>query len=159
MKLIIIRPLFYICYLYMISFYRCLTVFLLSLILHACHTASHEEVRTATTAESFTYVPLDPPAFAAKLAELDDEQLVDVRTPAEYGTGHLANAMVIDFRNEKFQEEIEQLDHNKPLMIYCASGGRSRAATTLLTELGFKEVYELQGGLTSWVGEGRAVEK
>ena len=44
-------------------------------------------------------------------------------------------------------------------MVYCAAGGRSNAAATLLEELGFAEVYELEGGFTRWGEAGQEIEK
>ena len=105
------------------------------------------------------YVQLDPLAFKAKLGELDDKQLIDVRTPTEYESGHLATATLIDFKGQDFKDRMAALDKNKPVMVYCAAGGRSTAAATLLKELGFSQVYELAGGITRWKEEGQAVEK
>ena len=80
-----------------------------------------------------------------------------MRSYDEYEVGHLADAVVINYRAADFRRKVDTLDRNKPTMVYCAAGGRSSAASAVLVELGFAEVYELQGGLTSWVGEGREV--
>ena len=103
-------------------------------------------------------VRLDPQAFDAKLQQLDNEQLIDVRTPAEYEAGHLTNATMIDFRKEDFREKVAELDKDQPVMVYCAAGGRSTAAAEVLEELGFSQIYELEGGITRWKETGKAVE-
>ena len=102
---------------------------------------------------------LMPADFATKLDALPNEQLIDVRTPDEYQAGHLPHSTLIDFKGEDFREKITQLDKNKPVMVYCAAGGRSNAAATLLEELGFAEVYELEGGFTRWREAGQEIEK
>ena len=43
-----------------------------------------------------------------------------------------------------------QLDKEKPIAVYCKSGGRSGGASKLLLELGFKEIYDLEGGILNW---------
>ncbi len=102
---------------------------------------------------------LEPTAFADTLATISDEQLIDVRTPAEYQTGHLPHSTLINYKNKDFRDKIAQLDKGKPVMVYCAAGGRSTAAAALLEELGFPKVYELEGGITRWRDAGQAVEQ
>ncbi len=104
-------------------------------------------------------VKLNPSAFDDKLQVVGHEQLIDVRTPQEYGTGHLINARMIDFKGKGFREKMAQLDPDQPVMVYCAAGGRSTAAAALLEELGYPEIYELEGGINRWKEAGKAVEK
>jgi len=77
-------------------------------------------------------------------------QLVDVRTPKEYNDGHIGVAKNIDFYGSTFKSQMEKLDRNKPVLLYCHSGGRSGQALTMLKSMGFKEVYDLKGGWSSW---------
>lgn len=80
-----------------------------------------------------------------------DVQVLDVRTIEEYNTGHLKNAFLADFtKPQQFAERINSLDKAKPVYIYCLSGGRSRAAANMLIKQGFKEVYNMSGGLIAW---------
>lgn len=88
--------------------------------------------------------------FAEKIKELPAAPLVDVRTPEEFEKGHLLNAKNIDWRNNNFQGQISQLDKSKPVFVYCLSGGRSSAAANQMRSDGFKEVYELDGGIMKW---------
>ena len=104
-------------------------------------------------------VKLDPSAFDDKLQVVGYEQLIDVRTPQEYSTGHLANSRMIDFKGKDFREKMARLDPDQPVMVYCAAGGRSTAAAALLEELGFPEIYELEGGINRWKEAGKVVEK
>ncbi|RED48305.1 rhodanese-like domain-containing protein [Seonamhaeicola aphaedonensis] len=81
-------------------------------------------------------------------------QLIDVRTPKEFEEGHIKNANNIDFYSETFKEEITKLDPNKTLLLYCRSGGRSGKTSKILQELGFKKVYDLEGGILKWKEKG-----
>ena len=78
-------------------------------------------------------------------------QLVDVRTAREYKSGRIANAINIDlFRPGYFRLEFHKLDKQKPVYIYCRSGQRSRKAAQKLLNWGFKEIYDLEGGILEW---------
>ena len=86
-------------------------------------------------------------------------QILDVRTQAEYNSGHIKNAFLVDWtQRDVFEERIKYLDKNKPVYAYCLVGGRSSAAATRLKELGFKEVYNLKGGIKAWKEASKPVE-
>jgi len=85
-----------------------------------------------------------------QLMDKENVQLVDVRTPAEYESGKIGDASNVDFLNANFETEISKLDKNLPTLIYCAAGSRSDRAATLMKELGFQEVYNLEGGYNRW---------
>lgn len=88
--------------------------------------------------------------FAEKIKELPTAPLVDVRTPGEFAKGHLSNAQNIDWTGNDFDNQINKLDKSKPVFVYCLSGGRSSAAAVKMRSTGFKEVYELNGGMMKW---------
>jgi thioredoxin 1 len=96
--------------------------------------------------------------FEKQLAKSADVQLLDVRTPDEYGEGHLAKAANVDYKSPDFRERIAKLDKSKPVYVYCLSGGRSAAAATALHEVGFKEIYDMKGGYLKWNTSGKTVE-
>ena len=85
-------------------------------------------------------------------------QIIDVRTPVEYGDDRIASAINIDWNGDKFEEQAKKLDVSKPTFVYCAGGKRSAEAAAKLIELGFKEVYDLDGGFRQWNKEGKATE-
>lgn len=66
-------------------------------------------------------------------------QLIDVRTPDEYRTGHLKGAINIPL--QQLQGSLSKIRKDKPVITYCASGMRSSAAKNMLTAKGFGEVY------------------
>ncbi len=88
--------------------------------------------------------------FSEKLKTLPTATLVDVRTPDEFAKGHLNNAQNIDWNGDDFDKKINTLDKSKPVFVYCLSGGRSSSAANAMRSNGFKEVYELSGGIMKW---------
>ncbi len=76
--------------------------------------------------------------------------IVDVRTPQEFYSGHLVEATNIDFYSEDFKNRLQLLRKDKPIYVYCKSGGRSSSAASIMESLGFAKVYNLIGGITSW---------
>ncbi len=83
-------------------------------------------------------------------------QLVDLRTPAELQqTGKIEGARVINFTDANFQAQIAQLDKEKPVIVYCASGGRSPRAAQQMSKMGFKKVYDYSGGMNDWRSKGK----
>jgi len=93
---------------------------------------------------------LSPTEFSSMLEKTNGAILVDVRTPMEYEGGHLVNSLNIDWNGANFEKSIKKLDKNAPVFVYCLSGGRSGEAASLMRTKGFKEVYELDGGMLSW---------
>jgi len=76
--------------------------------------------------------------------------LLDVRQPREYEEGRIPGATLIPL--PQLSDRLQELDPEKPVLVYCAIGGRSRAAAQLLSGQGFKEVYNLKGGIKAWNG-------
>jgi rhodanese-related sulfurtransferase/rubrerythrin len=76
--------------------------------------------------------------------------LLDVRQPSEYKEEHLPGAKLIPLG--QLGDSLAEIDKDKPVIAYCAIGGRSRVAAQLLNGYGFKEVYNLKGGIKGWEG-------
>lgn len=93
----------------------------------------------------------------ANLADAGKGLLLDVRTPGEYAEGHLEGSTLLDFNSASFRDEVAKLDRNQPVYVYCRSGGRSGRAADIMTDLGFKEVYNLEGGIMAWQRQGKPV--
>ena len=110
--------------------------------------------KEATSEES---IKLVTPDEMKELSQMDGVQLVDVRTPEEYEEGHIDEFQNIDFLSDTFLEDIKKLDKNKPVIVYCKSGGRSERCSKLLVEKGFTKIYDLEGGITKWKSEGNEV--
>ncbi|MBU3937510.1 MAG: sulfurtransferase [Proteobacteria bacterium] len=80
----------------------------------------------------------------------DAYQLLDVRQPKEYEQGHLAGAMLIPLK--ELPGRLGELEKEKPVIVYCAVGGRSKAAAQLLAGKDFASVYNMAGGIKAWQG-------
>ena len=93
-----------------------------------------------------------------EILDLEDVQLIDVRTPHEFNEGYIKGAQNINFYSDTFEEDILKLDKTKPVMLYCKSGRRSATCAEKLVEAGFVKVYDLKGGITQWEHENRDVE-
>lgn len=93
---------------------------------------------------------------AEKLMQLENTQLVDVRTLEELESGKIGGAVNMIYQ-KNFKEKIANLDKTKPVIVYCRSGRRSAICAEVLKEAGFEKIYDLEGGITQWVKEGRPV--
>ncbi len=85
-------------------------------------------------------------------------QLLDVQTPEEVSFGVIGGAIVIDFYDPAFTEKVKKLDKEKPVVVYCAVGGRSASASSRLRDMGFSEIYDLAGGFRSWKAAGYPIK-
>ena len=81
---------------------------------------------------------------------LEGAQLLDVRTPDEWNEGIIEGAIMANFYEDDFESQLAKLDKEKPVAVYCKSGGRSGQTMERMHELGFKEVYNLEGGIGAW---------
>ena len=83
--------------------------------------------------------------------------VIDVRTPEEYASGYIDAAINIDYYAADFREQLAALDKDKTYLIYCRTGRRSADARDIMAELGFREIYNMSGGIVSWEAEGLPV--
>ena len=97
-------------------------------------------------------------AFAALIDTAEIGLLLDVRTDREFAMGHIRGAAQIDFYRDDFREELAKLDPNVPVYVYCRSGNRSGQAAKMMKSMGFKTVYNLEGGMGAWARK-QPVEK
>jgi len=85
-----------------------------------------------------------------------DLVILDVRTQSEYDAGHIQNATLIPV--SELGGRLGELDKNKEILVYCASGGRSATASQTLADNGFSKVYNMLGGITAWKSAGYWIE-
>ncbi|HTV07617.1 MAG TPA: rhodanese-like domain-containing protein [Candidatus Aquilonibacter sp.] len=95
-----------------------------------------------------TTARLDPITLSAELASPTPPLVLDVRTPREYTSGHIAHSLNIPLNH--LQDRLAELPHDRPIAIHCAGGYRSSAAAGILAQHGFTRVTELAGGLAAW---------
>ena len=125
-------------------------VVVLLLLVAACSSGSD----TAT-------IELVSPADAAQVIDDDPAGLVvlDIRTPEEYADVRLAGALNVDYYAPDFADQLDGLDKNDPYVMYCRTGNRSSDAVKTMKDLGFVEVYEIDGGIVNWYDSGFPVEQ
>ena len=95
---------------------------------------------------------VDPSTFATQV-QTPGITVVDVRTPAEYASGHIQGATNINWEGD-FQSGIANLDKTKTYAVYCHSGNRSAQATQAMADAGFTHIYNLDGGILNWIAAG-----
>jgi rhodanese-related sulfurtransferase len=79
-----------------------------------------------------------------------DFVILDLRTPKEFASGHIAGAVMLDYYSPEFQQGLQQLDRSKRYLIYCRTGNRSSRTLRLIDQMGFKSVYHLKDGIVDW---------
>lgn len=84
--------------------------------------------------------------------------VLDVRTAAEYESGHISGALLIPL--QELQSRISEIGHlkTKKLMVYCRTGNRSQKALRILEQNGFTKLFHLEKGITAWIRDGYKVE-
>lgn len=123
---------------------------LLALALPLCALSLHaEETPKIVTAEE----------AAATLKTRKDITVLDLRTPDEFKSGHIAGARNIDFLGDDFAQQIAALDKSKTYLIHCAGGGRSTQAVAEFQKQKIGDVLHLKSGLSAWQKSGQPVEK
>ena len=107
----------------------------------------------AGCSSSSSAVDLSVSEFSSKVAEAGIITL-DVRTPGEFNEGHIEGAKLIDFQSGNFESEIATLDKTKTYAVYCRSGSRSGQAVKVMSDAGFSNIYNLDGGVIDWANAG-----
>ena len=95
-----------------------------------------------------------PPARAAELIAAGVE-LIDVRRPYEFESGHLPGARNIEMND--LTAAAEELNRDRPVLFYCRSGNRSSMAVAAFAEAGF-DAHNIAGGIQAWVAADRPLE-
>lgn len=125
-------------------------VYTINCFLFILFTSLTSGAQTAQSAGS-TIKVVSPAAFNTLYQTTKTKKLLlDVRTPAEYAKGRLENAVLLDILRDDFMDAIKRLDNTQPVFVYCAVGGRSADAAEMLQKVGFKTIYDMDGGLKAW---------
>lgn len=120
-----------------------ITFIYLSIILSSCQAQTSKNIQL-----------LEAPAFAEKIKNTPNAQILDVRTPQEFAGDHIENAKNINWLNADFATNAATLNNTKPVFVYCKAGSRSNKAAAKLAEMGFTTIYDLQGGILKWEAAG-----
>lgn len=123
----------------------------------SCNSSSQQteggDSKEVATPAQVTLKKVNTAELKALMAD-ESIQLVDVRTPGETSAGHIEGAMIgMDFMTGEFEQNLSKLDTSRPVVVYCARGGRSAKAAAILKEKGFKTVYDYTDGYTGWANQ------
>jgi phage shock protein E len=114
---------------------------------------------TAPAEKAVTGIQHASAAEAEKLVQDKQVVILDLRTPKEFQSGHLAGAKNLDFTEEDFETKLAKLDPTRTYLIHCASGNRSTRSLATFKKLQFKFVVHLDGGIKAWEKAGKPVER
>jgi len=128
-----------------------LIIFLMGLLLSSCQTRQDQHITPVLPAQAAELI--------AKQQGNADFVILDIRTPGEYQSGHIKDAILIDYYSKSFGDEIGRLDKEKTYLVYCRSGNRSARSMDLLKKLQFQRVYHLATGIISWNAAGLPLVK
>ena len=96
---------------------------------------------------------VSPKVFSEQIKATKYPVVLDVRTPDEFAEGYIANAVNLDFYKPDFQSQVARLNKEQTYFVYCKAGGRSASAADIMRKEGFKNVVDLDGGITAWEKE------
>lgn len=139
-----------------ISFILLISIFSIAACAQNNKTAAPE---LATEKPATIAMNINTDEFARLMQEKKDAIILDVRTNEEVAGGFIEGMTQIDFYDDSFKDKIAALDRNTPVMLYCRSAGRSTEVLGMMSDMGFKEVYNLQGGFEAWKSAGKTVTK
>lgn len=100
-----------------------------------------------------SFSSIDPLEFRIEMESHSNAILLDVQTRKQYKKQHIAGSVLAD-EKKVLLSIADTLDLDQPLLVYCNEGDRSFTACMLLTDKGFKKVYNLEGGLKAWEEHG-----
>jgi rhodanese-related sulfurtransferase len=84
--------------------------------------------------------------------------ILDVRNESEYTLGHLYNAVLIPLNELDSRISEIATSQNDKVLVYCKAGSRSAPACQILADHGFTKVYNMEGGITSWMQAGYKID-
>ncbi len=110
---------------------------------------------------SAAYANLNPNDFGQKIAQhiynrdkgVTEGVVLDVRTADEFKSGHLPKAINANVMSNELITKAAKLNKAQPVFVYCRSGARSARACKTLANMGFTDVYNMSGGISSWTGK------
>ncbi|TNE81854.1 MAG: rhodanese-like domain-containing protein [Bacteroidetes bacterium] len=129
----------------------------MALLFASCSEAQQQQQSTDSSNQVAATQPASPVNInqdqALPMLQDTNVVVIDVRTPGEVQSGYIEGAdLFINLNGGSFEAEIAKLDKSKSYLVYCRSGGRSTTAANIMTQNGFTQVYNLNGGISSWSG-------
>jgi rhodanese-related sulfurtransferase len=112
----------------------------------------------APAAGASGYTTVDVQTAGDALSGDPDAQIVDVREPEEWAETGVPQGAVLIPLGDLEARAASELVTERPVYVICRSGNRSQAGSDILVDLGFTEVYNVDGGVTAWLDAGLPVE-
>lgn len=109
-----------------------------------------------TACSSTTSATLSPTEFN-DLTQRAGVVTLDVRTPGEFASGHLPNAVNMDVESGTFAQQISTLNPETTYAVYCRSANRSKTALQQMSDAGIQNAQDLDGGIVAWQAQGLPV--
>lgn len=145
-------------------------LFIAPILFASCADASETSKRSSRSkrakAKTSAQAPQQKPSLqnisAKQFKEMSDSGngiILDVRTPGETARGSISGASFISINDKEFLQKVSFMQKDKPIYVYCATGSRSSYAAKVMIQNGFKEVYNLNGGINAWARSGYPVTK
>ncbi len=126
----------------------------------AAETAAETDTAESTSSAAETIRLVSPSeGEAIRTAPPAGLIVLDVRTAEEFAEGHLDGATMVDFYAEDFADQLAGLDRTAPYLLYCRSGNRSGQTATMMRDLGFTDVAEIDGGILAWTDAGLPISQ
>lgn len=119
-----------------------------------CSTAA-QPAAVAAAAQPSINARIAPSEYQESFAANVDHILIDVRTPAEFSSGHIPGAINISV--ETLEQRLSEVSGDVPVVVYCRSGNRSAQAARILANAGYAQIYDL-GGIVDWAAQGYPIE-
>lgn len=114
---------------------------------------------TVEVAEEIAGIRVVPASDALSIWDNPPTDLVvlDVRTSEEFAEGHIEGAVMLDFYDPAFADQLAELDPDVPYLLYCRSGNRSGQTAEVMQQLGFTDVADVDGGILAWADAGQPI--
>ena len=132
--------------------------FLLIIGMASCGNSQGNNEKSATAGNATIAKNINTSQFQELVKSKDNAIILDVRTPQEVASGAIEGNVALDYYTSDFMVQLDKLDKEAPILIYCAVGGRSGDAMRKMQKMGFKEVYNLSGGIRAWISEGKPIK-
>ena len=111
-----------------------------------------EEAASDAVEGNAEVIPISVERVYEIITNNEDYFILDVRNQDEYDEAHIEGVVLISVNT--LESRLSELPEDKPIIVYCKTGGRSAAAAEILVENGFTEVYDMGGGITEWIDKG-----
>lgn len=132
--------------------------FLLIIGMASCGNSQDRNEKSAADGSATIAKNINTSQFQEMIKTTENAIVLDVRTPQEVASGAIEGNLALDYYGKDFTMQLNKLDKDAPVFIYCAVGGRSGDAMRKMQKMGFTEIYNLSGGIRAWINEGKPVK-